>query len=122
MAEPIDVLEALLFASDIPVEAVTVQDVLGLASPAEAAARRGPRGPPPRREGAGPPGGGARRGSGVRSGRPGRHGAWKPRVRRERAGRRRAPRREPGGDGRWGRFASARSWGKRGRPPAAGGE
>ena len=32
MAEPIDVLEALLFASDIPVEAVTVQDVLGLAS------------------------------------------------------------------------------------------
>ena len=38
MAEPIDVLEALLFASDIPVEAVTVQDVLGLASPAEAVA------------------------------------------------------------------------------------
>src|SRR3990167_4332539 len=38
MAEPIDVLEALLFASDSPVEAVTVQDVLGLASPAEAVA------------------------------------------------------------------------------------
>lgn len=38
MAEPIDVLEALLFASDIPVETVTVQEVLGLASPAEAVA------------------------------------------------------------------------------------
>lgn len=36
MSEPVDILEALLFASDIPVEAATIQEVLGLAGPAEA--------------------------------------------------------------------------------------
>ncbi|MBI2524906.1 MAG: SMC-Scp complex subunit ScpB [Candidatus Rokubacteria bacterium] len=36
MSEPLDILEALLFASDIPVEAATIQEVLGLPGPAEA--------------------------------------------------------------------------------------
>jgi chromosome segregation and condensation protein ScpB len=33
MTEPIDILEALLFASDTPVELVTVREVLELPSP-----------------------------------------------------------------------------------------
>jgi len=36
MIEPVDVLEALLFASDTPIEAERIQEVLELASPAEA--------------------------------------------------------------------------------------
>ena len=36
MSEPVDVLEALLFASDTPLEAERIQDVLELASPAAA--------------------------------------------------------------------------------------
>lgn len=38
MPQPIDVVEALLFASDTPVEAERIQEVLDLASPAEARA------------------------------------------------------------------------------------
>ncbi len=37
MTDPIDILEALLFASDVPVESATIQEVLGLGSVEEAA-------------------------------------------------------------------------------------
>lgn len=46
MPEPVDILEALLFASDVPVEAATIEEVLGLPSAADAvelAARLGRR-------------------------------------------------------------------------------
>ena len=58
MTEPIDVLEALLFASESPVETTTIREVLELPSADAArtlvealtarAARRGPRAPDPR--------------------------------------------------------------------------
>ncbi len=38
MPQPIDVVEALLFASDTPVEAERIQEVLDLGNPAEARA------------------------------------------------------------------------------------
>ena len=54
MTEPVDVLEALLFASDTPIEAERIQEVLDLPSPAAARELVDALAPPARRGGRAP--------------------------------------------------------------------